>query len=118
MKYVLFFILFAAIVSGCVGFKQSMVLPVQIGLGDGVYEGSAMGYRGPIYVQVRLSAGSIIEINIVDSSEDRFVGGNAMEELADIVIEYNSTDVDAISGATATSKGFLEAVNNAIMGYE
>jgi uncharacterized protein with FMN-binding domain len=41
-----------------------------------------------------------------------------MEELIDIVIEYNSTDVDAVSGATATSKGFLDAVNNAILKYE
>jgi len=119
MKYVLFFVLFAAIVSGCVVFKGSKASkPVQNGQHDGVYEGSAMGYRGPIYVQVRLNAGSIIEINVVDSLEDRFVGGSAMEELTDMVIECNSTDVDAISGATVTSKGFLDAVNNAIMSYE
>jgi uncharacterized protein with FMN-binding domain len=117
MKYVLFFVLFAAvIVSGCAVFKGGKASkPVQH---EEIYEGNAMGYRGPIFVQVRLSAGSIIEINIVDSAEDRFVGGAAMEELADMVIEYNSTDVDVISGATVTSKGFLDAVNNAIMGYE
>jgi uncharacterized protein with FMN-binding domain len=84
---------------------------------DKVYEGSSFGYRGPIYVQVRLSGGSISEIT-VDSDEDRFVGGAAMEELIEIVTELNSTNVDAISGATMTSKGFLEAVRNAIMSYE
>jgi uncharacterized protein with FMN-binding domain len=45
------------------------------------------------------------------------VGGEAIEELIDTVVGYNSTDVDAVSGATETSKGFLEAVYNAIMGY-
>jgi len=84
---------------------------------DIVYKGSASGYRGLIFVQVRLSGGSISEIT-VDSDEDRFVGGVAMEELIEIVTGLNSTDVDAISGATMTSKGFLEAVRNAIMDYE
>jgi len=83
-----------------------------------VYEGSAAGYRGLIHVQVRLSGGNISEITITDSDEDRFVGGVAIEELIETVTELNSIDVDAISGATITSKGFLEAVRNAIMSYE
>ncbi|MDR3021032.1 MAG: FMN-binding protein [Treponema sp.] len=41
-----------------------------------------------------------------------------MEELIDTVIENNSADVDAISGATLTSKGFLEAVKNDIIKHE
>jgi len=113
MKNIFFFVSFAAvIISGCAVFKN---VPDHH---EEVYEGSGAGYRGLIHVQVRISAGSIVEINIIDSVEDRFVGGIAMEELADMVIEYNSVDLDAISGATATSKGFLDAVNNAIMGYE
>ena len=82
---------------------------------DDVYEGTGQGYRGPIHVQVRLNGGYITEIIIVDSIEDSFVGGAAMDELADIVIEYNTTDVDAVSGATQSSRGFLEAVENAIL---
>jgi len=81
-----------------------------------VYEGTAQGYRGPIRVQVRLNEGSITEIAVIDSEEDIFVGGAAIEELLDMVILYNSTDVDAVSGATESSRGFLEAVENAIMG--
>jgi uncharacterized protein with FMN-binding domain len=81
-----------------------------------VYEGTAQGYRGPIQVQVRVSGGSITEIVIVDSEEDRFVGGAAMEELLDMVIQYNTTDIDAVTGATESSRGFLKAVENAIMG--
>jgi urocanate reductase len=82
------------------------------------YEGTGQGYRGPIRVLVRLNGGNITEIVVADSMEDRFVGGAAIEELIDLVIEHNTTDIDAISGATESSRGFLEAVENAIMGYE
>jgi len=80
-----------------------------------IYEGTGQGYRGPVTVQVRMDGADIVEIIIIDSEEDRFVGGAAMEELIDLVIMYNSTDIDAVSGATESSKGFLEAVERAIM---
>ncbi len=84
--------------------------------GDGkIFEGVGQGFRGPISVQVRMNEGSITEIEIVDSMEDRFVGEAAMEELIDLVIMYNTADIDAVSGATETSEGFLEAVRNAIL---
>jgi len=137
MKYVLFsivsFLVVFLVIAGCAVFNgrnspQTQAEKDQTERGQGqigrkkqepdrVYKGSAPGYRGPIYVQVRLSGGIISEIT-VDSDEDSFVGGAAMEELIEIVTELNSTDVDAISGATMTSKGFLEAVRNAIMSYE
>ena len=111
MKYVLFFVVtLVIIVSGCAVLNANRIAAGK------VYEGIAAGYRGPIHVQVRMNGGSIMEIAIVDSEEDRFVGEAAIEELIDMVIEYNSTDVDVISGATVTSEGFLKAVNNAIMG--
>jgi uncharacterized protein with FMN-binding domain len=78
-------------------------------------EGTAQGYRGPIQVQVRVNGGSITEIIIVDSEEDNLVGGAAIEELIDMVIQYNTTDIDAVTGATESSRGFLKAVENAIM---
>jgi uncharacterized protein with FMN-binding domain len=81
-----------------------------------VYEGTAQGYRGPIMVQVRVNDGSITEIIIVDSEEDNLVGGAAIEELIDMVIQYNTTDIDAVTGATESSRGFLKAVENAIIG--
>jgi len=107
MKY--FFLLLSLTVFSC----------VSLGGRDGagiVCEGAAIGYRGPIRVQVRVSEGSITEIIITGSQEDNFVGGAAMEELLDMVILYNTTDIDAVSGATESSRGFLKAVENAIIG--
>ena len=116
MKYFFVSVLvLVIIVSGCA------VLSAQRGHENGgtvsgdVYEGTGQGYRGPVHVRVRLSEGHITEIVIVDSAEDRFVGGAAMEELTDKVIEYNTTDIDAVSGATQSSRGFLDAIENAIL---
>ena len=78
-------------------------------------EGAAMGYRGVIRVQVGFEEGTITEITVLESKEDRNVGGAAIEELTDLVLMFNTTEVDAVSGATETSMGFLKAVENAIM---
>jgi len=124
MKYVLFsFVLIVIFLTGCVALgSRKSLKQAQIEQkkqeSDQVYEGSAFGYRGLIYVQIHLNGGSISEITVVDSDEDRFVGGAAMDELIETVTELNSTDVDVISGATITSKGFLEAVRDAIMSHE
>ena len=107
MKYILFML--SLTVFGCMSLSGG-----RDNVAD-VYEGTGQGYRGLIRVQVRLNEGSITEIVIVDSEEDNFVGGAAMEELIDMVILYNTTDIDAISGATESSRGFLKAVENAIM---
>jgi uncharacterized protein with FMN-binding domain len=78
-------------------------------------EGSAMGYRGMIHVRVGMDKGTITDITVIESDEDWAVGGAAIEELTDLVLMENSTEIDAVSGATETSKGFLEAIENAIM---
>ena len=85
---------------------------------DGVFEGRGRGYRGPLRVRVRMEGGAIAGIEIVDSSEDPFVGGAAMEELLELALMYNTTDLDAVSGATESSEGFLAALENAILGHE
>ncbi|MDR2543321.1 MAG: FMN-binding protein [Treponema sp.] len=109
MKCKLFFVLFViAVICGCVATSSAL-------LEGEYYEGTAQGYRGPITVQVRMNGNDITEIVVLDSVEDRFVGANAIEELADLVVLYNTTDLDVISGATESSRGFLEAVDNAIM---
>ena len=81
---------------------------------DGFYEGIAPGYRGDIHVRLCLTGGIIREIEILDSGEDRFVGDAAIEELQELVLIYNTTDIDAVSGATESSWGFLAAVQDAL----
>jgi uncharacterized protein with FMN-binding domain len=37
-----------------------------------------------------------------------------MAELTELVLDYQSTDIDAVSGATESSAGFLAAVEDAL----
>jgi uncharacterized protein with FMN-binding domain len=106
LRYIAGLILAAAMVFGCASVKNGA---------EAYYEGAAMGYRGMIRVRVGMGKGTITEIAVTESREDRAVGGAAIEELTDLVLMYNTTELDAISGATATSKGFLAALEDAIM---
>jgi uncharacterized protein with FMN-binding domain len=105
MKYLTCIALAAVLIFACAGLKTGNV---------DFFEGAAMGYRGMIHVRVGMENGAITEINVVESGEDPAVGGAAIEELTDLVLMYNTTELDAVSGATETSRGFLEAVENAI----
>ena len=84
------------------------------GYTPGVYEGTGQGYRGPIRVQVQLSPAGIEDIVIIRHEEGIYSGLPAMEELLDLVLMEGTTDLDAISGATYSSRGFLEAVEDAL----
>ena len=86
----------------------------ELNLTPGIYEGSAMGLRGPITVLLELSSGEIVDIEIIEYRESVHPGLAAMEELLEMVLETGSTDIDVISGATFSSRGFLEAVENAL----
>jgi len=111
----------ALLFSGCVSQKNGAETACEGSLYEGdlcedaFYEGAAMGYRGMIRVRVGFEQGTITEITVVESREDQTIGGAAIEELTDLVLMYNTTELDAVSGATETSKGFLEAIENAIM---
>ena len=84
------------------------------GYAPGVYEGTSEGYRGPIQVQVLLSPAGIEDIVIISHEEGPYTGALAMEELLDLVLLEGTTDLDAISGASYSSRGFLEAVEDAL----
>jgi len=108
-------ILSAVIAVGCTSLKNGAETGVKSETEAIIYEGASMGYRGIIRVQVGLDHGTITEIAVVESCEDWNVGEAAIEELTDLVLMYNTTELDAVSGATETSRGFLEAIENAIL---
>lgn len=80
----------------------------------GVYEGTGSGYKGAVHVSVQVSPVGIEDIVITRHNETAYPGAAAMEELLDAVLETGSTDLDAVSGATFSSRGFLEAVDDAL----
>jgi succinate dehydrogenase/fumarate reductase flavoprotein subunit len=86
-----------------------------ITLGQNEYLGvGANGMGGDIKVKVGYSNGTITSIEVISANETPEIGGKALEQLPEMVIAANSTDIDAVSGATITSKSFFAAVENAI----
>ena len=79
----------------------------------GTYTGTGVGYNGPTTVEVTFDDSKITDIKIVDTKETGHVGDTAFEVLIPQMIEANGTGVDAISGATFSSKALKTAVNDA-----
>jgi fumarate reductase flavoprotein subunit len=107
------FVAWPLLVAGCAGgeYRTGSGAP---GYRDGLWEGSGPGYRGEIRVQVRIASGLIQEIGIAAHNEDPLTGGEAIGELLELVLDYQSTDLDAVSGASLSSSGFLAAVEDAL----
>lgn len=82
-------------------------------LKDGVYTGSGQGYNGPINVRVTISNGLIKNIEILSYSDDNPYFNRARSVLSRILGKPGKS-VDTISGATYSSRGIIDAVNNAI----
>ena len=76
--------------------------------------GMAKGFNGDITVELTLKDGKIVAVN-VDHDETPALGGMAVEKLADAIMSNNSINVDAIAGATLSSRGVLEAAKNALL---
>ena len=81
---------------------------------DGSFEGSGTGYGGTVTVQITLEDQEIRDITVVDApGEDSAYLSRAQGVISEI-LETQSTAVDTVSGATFSSAGILEAVNNAL----
>jgi len=81
---------------------------------DGTYTGSAEGHNGPLEVEVTVENGALANVDILEHSESEDISDPAIEETPQAIVDNNSTDVDATSGATVTSEAIMEAVNNAL----
>ena len=82
---------------------------------DGTYEGDATGMQ-PLKVSVEVKDGKIANVEITEHAETEGISDPAIEQIPDLIVEKNSTDVDAVSGATITSNAIKEAVNKALEG--
>lgn len=80
---------------------------------DGVYTGTGTGFSGPLTVQVTVTGSKIADISILSTNDDSPYINNASALLGQIVASQ-STNVDAVSGATFSSAGIIEAVRNAL----
>lgn len=81
---------------------------------DGVYEGTAEGFGGPVSVEVTIDGGDITEIHLLDVSGEDPAYLTQVESLLDQILLTQGVNVDTISGATFTSQGLIHAVTEAL----
>ena len=81
---------------------------------DGTYKGSGNGFRGKTEVTVTVESGVITDITIDSYNDDKEFFQKAKSGVIADIIKSQSTDVDAVSGATFSSNGIIEAVKNAL----
>ncbi|WP_303797584.1 FMN-binding protein [Ruminococcus flavefaciens] len=81
---------------------------------DGTYKGSGNGFRGKTEVTVTVESGVITDITIDSYKDDKEFFQKAKSGVIADIIKSQSTDVDAVSGATFSSNGIIEAVKNAL----
>ena len=81
---------------------------------DGTFTGSASGYHGIVKVSVTIKNNKIKSIKIVENHDDAAYFNRAKGILLPLMVKKQSTNVDAVSGATFSSNGIIKAVRNAL----
>jgi len=86
---------------------------------DGVYKGSAEDvYYGNVEIEATIANGNITNIQFLQYPNSRgnsmMINHRAMPILRSEAITNQSGNVDIVSGATQTSKGFIKSLNNAL----
>jgi len=86
-------------------------------LADGVYQGTATGFRPGLTVEVSVEEGALASVEVVSHNE---IGPQYYTQpirlIPNLIVKKQSTDVDSVSGATATSSAIKSAVEDALKG--
>lgn len=80
---------------------------------DGIYTAEATGFEGQITVQVTVAEDKITDITILNAEDEEEYLSRA-KQVIPAILEGQSPNVDAVSGATYSSTGILNAVKLAL----
>jgi uncharacterized protein with FMN-binding domain len=104
------------LIAGCSTAYKNLVakMPDLEPIASGVYRGNYVLSGTPVKVtlDVIIQDRKITKIEIVEHSGSPI--GKKAEKIVDRIIAFQNLDIDAISGATASSKAILKAVENAL----
>lgn len=84
------------------------------GYKDGTYQGSGTGFGGTISVQVTVSGGKITSVDILSASGETGSYFSSAQGVVSRILSSQSPNVDAVGGATYSSNGIIQAVQNAL----
>ncbi len=81
---------------------------------DGSYWGRGEGAAGPVRVEVVIESRGIKAIKVIRQQEAKRYWAKVKAEIPAKILREQTTEVDTVSGATLTSQGLIDAVQNAL----
>jgi len=101
------------------GMKAVATKPTTQRLADGTYAGPVTdAYYGPMQVQVSIQGGRLSALKVLKYPSDRRtsvrINREALPMLRDEAISAQSANVDIISGATLSSRAFIQSLDGAL----
>ncbi len=91
----------------------AMLLTACVGASAEVYEGSSIGMQGTVTVAMTVEDGVIKNVELTECHETANIAGVAMERLPQLMVEHQTTTLDAVTGATLASNAIMRAAANA-----
>ena len=88
--------------------------PAETMFTPGTYTAEAQGIFSPVKVQITVSGNRITSVIIDPSGETPELGGMAAGKLSAAILQAQTPNVDAISGATITSNAIIQAATEAL----
>lgn len=95
------------ILSGVTAWAEAAYVP-------GTYTATMQGFGGAVEVAVEVDENSILNVKANGEAETEGIGSKAIEALPEAIVTAQSADVDAVAGATVTSKAIINATNEAL----
>lgn len=81
---------------------------------DGTYSGTATGFEPGLTVSVVIKSNTIQSVKVISSNETPKYLSRAAGRVTQAIVTSQSTNVDTVSGATYSSRGIMDAVDNAL----
>ncbi|MCK4649517.1 FMN-binding protein [bacterium] len=96
--------------------EKKEVKPIKISqIPDGTYFGKTKGLLTGVKVEVTVKKGRITKIEILKARGMPRYKKKALKEMPGRIIKAQSLKVDAVTGATISSKNIIKAVRNALL---
>lgn len=82
---------------------------------DNVFTGQSNdGFGGRIILEITVVDGKMTDIEVTKNSETAGIGAEAIKDLTTQALEQQNAELDIVSGASVSSKGFMEALKQAM----
>lgn len=86
----------------------------QAQLEPGTYNVETMGHNGLVVMDITVDENSIVDIEVLEHSETGFMGDEAMADMTQEILDKQSLEIEALSGATISGLAVRTGVSQAI----